>query len=271
MQTSRTSGQRGTLCKTFQQLAMRTWRDLRDSQDLGLLRGEETITDDLLLYLGKRHKSEVVIVQHNKSREKQTGTDWEWWLGAQASWFGMRIQAKRLDIPNLSYRGINRKRKGVYQVTRLMRSARQNSCFPAYVFYNYWDHKRFRSQWNCRSFPRNIELLGCTFAGASAVKSLMKSNTPLLNVDKIAWPWMCLVCCKGFSDPGAALSVRARDLVSQLPGDSDLIPDIAKKLPDYVLASLSKRYKATGEFPADPDLAGIVVVSEEVENRSSNG
>ena len=64
----------------------------------GLRRGEETITEDLLLNVKKAHPSEVIEYQFNKREKSFTGADWEWWLTDGRLWFGLLIQAKRLDL-----------------------------------------------------------------------------------------------------------------------------------------------------------------------------
>lgn len=268
-----TSPSGSPLCRTFQVLARQIWKDLRDSSKANLLRGEETITDDLLLALARRHPREVKIKQFNKRQEKSTGADWEWWFGDGIRWFGIRTQAKRLDIPNLHYKNITRNigKTGRKQIDRLIKDAHSNQCYPAFCFYNYWCESQYDPIWKCGTLAPVRELLGCTVADASAVKHSAKTVTPLAAVDKVAWPWMCLVCCQGFSPPGATLPQRASDFIHQMAENTDSIPEIADKLPEYVSQSLDKRDLGQGDFADDPELAGVVVINEEDSNWGSNG
>ena len=49
---------------------------LRNATRGGLNRGEETITDDLLLNVRNAHPHEVITYQFNKREENFTGADW---------------------------------------------------------------------------------------------------------------------------------------------------------------------------------------------------
>ena len=51
------------LCQTFAGLAEKVWKDLRDAYSAGLVRDEETITNDLMLSLWRLHPAEVIVYQ----------------------------------------------------------------------------------------------------------------------------------------------------------------------------------------------------------------
>jgi hypothetical protein len=68
------------LCESFVELANRVWTDLRDASHAGLIRDEETITNDLLLALWRRHPHEIIIRQLKRYQESFEGADWEWWF-----------------------------------------------------------------------------------------------------------------------------------------------------------------------------------------------
>jgi hypothetical protein len=85
------------LCHTFGIESEKIWTDLGNAILGGVSRGEETITEDLLLNVMNAHPSEVIHYQFNKREETFTGADWEWWLTDGRLWYGLLIQAKRLD------------------------------------------------------------------------------------------------------------------------------------------------------------------------------
>jgi hypothetical protein len=257
------------ICQTFQALAMQTWADLRDSSKAGLQRGEETITDDLLLALSRRHPDEITIVQFEKKLEGENGADWEWWLGSFDGWFGMRIQAKKLDVPNLQYLGINRKvaKSNRYQADLLVEMAEMQKCFPIYCFYNYWDQGQFLHDWKCGSFSSQVELLGCTISDAYKVRGLMKTKTRLSAIDKSAWPWMCLVCCAGYAKSGSSLPYRAHGFIKNMAGNHVTIPDVISRPPAHIAEviegfAVSDHNSELIANESDPYLAGRIIIRE---------
>jgi hypothetical protein len=65
----------------FEYLAKDTWETLRDASALHIDQGEETITDNLLLYLARQHLTNLRVIKTPKNLEPDKGTDWEWWIG----------------------------------------------------------------------------------------------------------------------------------------------------------------------------------------------
>lgn len=54
------------------------WQRLENSKRFEISQGEETLTDNLLLYLASQRLSTIKIIQTPKDKESIKGTDWEW-------------------------------------------------------------------------------------------------------------------------------------------------------------------------------------------------
>jgi hypothetical protein len=54
----------------------------------------------------RAHPYELLTLQFTKPLENHTGADWEWWLTDGRLWFGLLIQAKRLDPKSHKYQHI---------------------------------------------------------------------------------------------------------------------------------------------------------------------
>lgn len=77
------------------QVALDTWRQLEDSR-LPRRRFDETsVTDSNLDELRNRVPG-LLIWQSSLSNERETGAEWEWWIGDDtAGWLCVRVKAKR--------------------------------------------------------------------------------------------------------------------------------------------------------------------------------
>jgi hypothetical protein len=113
------------------------WTDLHKASVTGLIRGEETITDDLLLNIQTAHPYEVITYQFNRREESFTDADWEWWLTDGRLWFGLLIQAKRLNPKSHRHPQINKRvGKKKPQIDLLIEQAALKDIDPLYFFYN---------------------------------------------------------------------------------------------------------------------------------------
>lgn len=102
-----------SLCKDFLRASWWTWHFMKHGYNLRLLPGEETITDNLLIYLVHRHQKQLRIYRLNKSEESEYGADWEWWFHTRRTkeadvWVGMRVQAKKLNPCTLRYESLGK-------------------------------------------------------------------------------------------------------------------------------------------------------------------
>jgi hypothetical protein len=214
------------LCGTFMHMAEKIWIDLGRARGLGLSRGEETVTDDLLLGVQGAHPAEVATFQFNKHEEGKTGADWEWWLTDGSLWLGLLIQAKILHPQSNLYSKIKHKVSGRPQIEILIDQAHHKGIPALYFFYNHTRLSFPPLTWKCGSTDPQIEQLGCTVADAFAVKPLVRpGGVGITTLDPITMPLRCLVCCRGLvRAPDDSLPNRADSIVRrlQLLGDRDI-------------------------------------------------
>ena len=85
------------LCQSFIALANRTSLWMTYARQPNLVPGETAITDFNLFNLWLQYPNQVRIWRHSARREARSGADWEWWLGGNGAWLGLRVQAKKLD------------------------------------------------------------------------------------------------------------------------------------------------------------------------------
>ena len=130
------------------------WQRLENSKKFSISQGEDTITDNLLLYLASQRLSTIKIIQTPKDKERVKGTDWEWCIGNKATGFlRYAVQAKKLDLKTGRYASLNHKvGDGVsaeFQHKILEDYAKANDAIPLYAFYNHLDAAELPKKWNC--------------------------------------------------------------------------------------------------------------------------
>jgi hypothetical protein len=249
------------LCETLVELAGDIWIDLRDAWHAGLIRDEETITNDLLLALWRRHPHELIIRQLKKPQESLEGADWEWWFTDGATWFGMLVQAKRLNVATQSYQGLDKsvKSSGQLQIDLLLSEAHRKNIHPIYCFYNYTNQPPLKIGWNCGTIavPKD-ELFACSVADARAIRHFVSRNlNHVAEVSRASFPWSCLVCCpyggKGRLSPakvfGTARLIATRSQ-SQLGATEVLpVPQPRAQPPSYIRILMELRPEDVAEVP----------------------
>jgi hypothetical protein len=273
-------------------LSIKTWGDLRDAYNTGYPMKEESITDFLLLELQRSHPNEVVVRPFSRYIEgRSTGADWEWWFESGGVYLGMRVQARILDGSDLTYKGLfkSNNKCRCRQVNKLLQSAKRANLPAIYCFYNFWPKGMYESVWNCPTFHPRDEYLGCAIADAVVIRNIIKhkSTQRLADIQPICNPWMCLVCCEGYSRPGDSLPYRVQSFVKvllrrkhELPEqdtegagmiEESLLPKVTEKPPDYVLRVKEKQILA---FPDDKEyqkrlkgLRGVILVSEKPDHK----
>ena len=208
----------GKLCEDFIAKAIQTWNRIKVSGLLGMSILEETITDINLIDLKLRHPNEIITQRFSKPKKGKVGADWEWWLGSQSLWLGLRVQAKIIDPTTLRYPhlGYKNPKSPQRQVELLINNSFKSKpqMIPIYIFYNYWDVNKFDPPWLCPSYPKLVEMLGCGVSEAISVKSILdQGSDQLKDVADVMYPWSCLVCCKGFSKKDPRLPFRAFDFL----------------------------------------------------------
>ena len=183
----------------LESLAKDTWERLRDSRSLGIRFGEETITDLLLLEMKRKSHPRSYIVQTPLVKEKNQGTDWEWWIGsARIGWLRYAIQAKRCDKASGRYTSITHKVAGIAQNQILKTYAERNDAIPIYCFYNYPLSGMTTKAWQC-GLPFDKYQLACTVTSLGVVEAAISKwggkNFDWIHSQTASKPWRCLVAC----------------------------------------------------------------------------
>lgn len=252
--------ERERVCRAFAFASVETWNDLRDDEHLG----EPSITDYRLLLLRRMCPEEVKVIKFGTKRESQIGADWEWWFGCGNEWFGMRVQAKKLDREHLEYAHLDHHvlSSGQLQVDLLLKDAQERNLYAMYCFYNYWPDEKHEPNWRCKTFARRPELWGSSVADAHVIQNHVHQDSKTLqDIGKSCMPLMCLACCTGHAGPDASLPHRARSIASVLsPNHAQAVPPIIQHLPPYVIQV------ANGLTPDNQasvlNLDGILIVQE---------
>ena len=130
------------LCRTFQDIADSVWRDIAAAHKMGLPYTKETITENNLLHLCRRHPDEMRVFAFPKNNtkdseltEKETGADWEWWFGGESGWLGLRVQAKKIKFPEDSFEELGFRGKKGDQLNNLIEQAEKFELNPVYCLY----------------------------------------------------------------------------------------------------------------------------------------
>jgi hypothetical protein len=253
------------LCALFVWAALKTWRDLQDSNRLGASISEDSITDMLLLEMARRTRYLAYKRYTRHEESKTSGADWLWWFVSGNRGFPLLVQAKRLfggktpAYSSLKYAG-----RRSDQTNVLLRHAKRQGWLPIFCFYNFWDRAQ---PWAGGPAVHQRELWGCAVAPAGAVKrKLVKADNSLASIGPVSKPWLRLVC------PGSERStvVGANELPDTVRDELQRafrlrsVPEVSEQLPDEVRRLLLGR--VGDEASVAPEelgfLRGIVVVSD---------
>ncbi len=285
-------------CRSFQEEASKVWCDMSEAACLGLPRYEETITEELLLRLARKHKGHgLAIKAFTKSVESDNGADWAFWFtDISQKGIGVRIQAKRLSVDKgkVHY-------KSLYYQSKAQKENSKNGCsptnqceallnhgdglIPIYAFYNS-DRLDLHAALSVlsqiprrkrRCFPlHDPSIWGISVASAEAVKKAnwgkddCPGKFPMI-------PWHCLVCSCCWEDRPADLSLPSlvghglRQLYSYGSGDHDDNPhdsdfnfEPTDKKPEWVnmLQEGSEEETALGEEMDSLNLRGVAIIEE---------
>ncbi|MGY4404044.1 DUF6615 family protein [Bradyrhizobium sp. USDA 3315] len=264
------------LCATFMRMAEKIWTTLQQARALGINRGEETVTDDLLLDVQTSHPAEVATFQFNKWEEGQTGADWEWWLTDGRAWLGLLVQAKILHAKSNLYSKIKHKVRGRPQIDILIEQAGRKGIPALYFFYNH-THLSFPPlTWKCGSTDEEIQQLGCTVADAFAIRPLVRpGGVGITSLDPVTMPLRCMICCRGrVLPPDDTLPNRAESIVRELQrlgnsGDyrASPLPLLRHDPPSYVRQLLAapqdERHAVIDRLRAEVGPIGSLVILKE--------
>ncbi len=152
---------------------------------------EETITQNILLYLAEHAGEHLKIKSYSRKKEHTTGADWLFCFSEGINNISILAQAKRLyPPPNPRYKQL----VGTNQVNNLRNHAMQEGFIPLYVFFNgnfiNWENKNYTRCSSCYKYPEG-NAWGCSIAAIGTVKSAGTNTTP----DQIdpMYPWHMLL------------------------------------------------------------------------------
>ena len=163
---------------------------------------EETITQDLLLDISIALPG-LSVQTYTTQQEAANGADWqwEWWFGGR-QWFGLRVQAKRLQRLRSGQLGYNlgyasgskgRKRR---QIDLLIEDAADAGMPAAYVLYNGPDLNMTDITWGCHRLPARAAFFGVSLIPAAVALELLNAGgDDLSTVGSASRPWSCLASC----------------------------------------------------------------------------
>jgi uncharacterized protein DUF6615 len=254
------------LCVTFQERAVATWDYVVTAAAAGFDAREETLTENNLVEVYRRHPVEVRLRKFSPHVEsRRSGADWEWWIGGRAGWLGLRIQAKRLNR-GLRYETLAYQSRNGRQVDLLRASSAADGLVPLYCFYNAWHPTALIGPWRCPTVQPQAQLLGCSMAPASLILPLIDARPPrdqLLDVLPLCFPWSCIVCCHGFAEGGASLPQRVRAFLSAADPDSGNVA-VRETPPSYVteVLELPTGARLTPSRRRRPDLSELFIMRE---------
>ena len=175
------------ITSTFLELGDSTSQNLEFSHDknVHISYGEETITENNLLEIRRRHHKVVEIFTTTKDRESKIGADWEWRIIGRIYTYKMRVQAKRIGCQNkltVKYEVNPSKRQ---QRDLLIEHAKKDKMKPLYCIYSTERQRRIWNEFRSSSGFRSFQA-GCLLADASDVPVTTKK---LEDIEKKCIPW----------------------------------------------------------------------------------
>ena len=268
------------VCSVFKKLSIRTWNYLKKSKNSDYQLKEESITDMLVLEMKRLLKNRVQTITFDKQDEFKNGSDWEWWFHSGGKkWIGFRVQAKIMKYAKPTnkknrFRSLHFKSKGstTYQCDKLINDAMtmQPPRVPLYCLYVYPCPSSLFKTWNCRTYERRLNLLGCSLIDAHQVLRLRlsggDSKNTLSDLENKMFPWSCLVCCsagggRDIIDKMENFLIRAMrnesySIVSERPENAKSY--VTDNPPSYVSRIMESDDNIDAETP-DQNLYGVLV------------
>lgn len=224
------------MCPAFRASARRTAMLISEGRLLRLVPWETTLTDLLLLDVGRQFPGRVLAHRFSAAREAESGADWEWWFRDESGFAGMRVQAKRRH-PDTGRFGLQDLSPGPppreLQLRRLVRRARVDGLSAFYCLYS--DRVPLAadpaSTGPCPHGMADPAQWGVSLLPAvTALRHVQGSrNVRADTVASSGRPWWSLVCAGPTVDPGPVAAVRrfvmdmhVRELIVRQAADEDL-------------------------------------------------
>ena len=185
-----------------------------------------------------------MVIQTPKIKEKEKGTDWEWWIGCEElGWLRYAIQAKKIDPTSLNYKSLNYKSgtkpNKKRQIDILKKYAKENNAIALYSFYNYVE-VRGRDDLHPYCHQRiedyQIEQFGWTYTPIDNVLELLDSgaigNKKFENIHSYeeTLPMRYLMHPKGVK----TLLQSYKNKEEYVPGYSESLPSFFKNIEQIV-------------------------------------
>ncbi len=172
---------------TFLELGDATSRNLEFSlrKDVFVSYGEETITENNLLEIRRRHRRRICLETFPKKKEAQYGADWEWHIVGNQWTLKMRVQAKRVqrdDSLKIKYKV---KSSGKQQRELLLDRAKDDKMKPLYCIYCTECQRTIWKQSHAKNGLEKYQT-GCLLADANDVPEDTKK---LCAIERNCIPW----------------------------------------------------------------------------------
>ena len=226
---------------------------LHHAKNLGMAHGEEGITEHNLLLLKLHLDKQVRVQAFTHTQEVLNGADWEWWIGNSGSWYGMRVQAKRVYYPKEHFPKLYSYKANSApdtQINTLISKSKTDGIDPVYCIYV--------------ADPAARDA-GCQIASAHSVKAI--NSIKLADLAKAFEPWQNLVCYHSDTHTPMPPAARASRCIASTMDFGDERLDLPRptepraKLPPY-LEEL--RQTGTGDgletLALEKDLQGFMVI-----------
>lgn len=217
--------------------------------------GEETITENNLLEILRRHKHKrTQLTAISKGQEAKTGADWEWVIvGAKYSFF-MRVQAKRTRRNNKLSIKHKVGKAGIEQIDILINGCKPKTSLwlPVYCFYS---KESERVKWKhtpSSSIFTKIYKYGCLIAPAEEVKKIDVKS--IKDVEGVSFPWHCLFLSSSSGADSAGVFKRTLTLNT---GVNELrFVQLHESIHDIYSFDIDRLINASKYFPTMDDLNG---------------
>jgi len=185
--------------EALEEVARKTMARLEASESLEIRFGEETLTDLVLLELKQANCPSIQIIQTSKALEASQGTDWEWWIGSDATgWLRLAIQAKKLGPSTKRYDQLNHKVGGTAQIDLLESYAASTGAIPLYCLFNRVTPSEATAGWRCCEVPSDHPQVSCTLVAASTIRKAIKTRGArtfkAVHAERRSVPWRCIQC-----------------------------------------------------------------------------
>ena len=170
---------------TFLELGDATSRNLEFShrEEVLVSYGEETITENNLLEIRRRHPDRVHVETFSHAEEAQNGADWEWHIVGRKLTLKMRVQAKRMQCDGKLK--IKYKVKSGEQHDLLLDWAEADKMKPLYCIYCTEPQRSFWTQSHPKYDFEGYQT-GCLLADANDVPV---TTTKLGQIERKCLPW----------------------------------------------------------------------------------